>query len=71
MDADAWRDGFRAALAMAERRCDDAARYVRLRARNPEDHNVAATYEQAGAMVRALPVPAPFREPTGLEERGA
>jgi len=65
----AWREGFQAALVMAERRCEDAARYVRLRARTGEDHTVASTYEQAGAMVRALPVPEPFREPTGLEYR--
>jgi hypothetical protein len=65
----AWREGFLAALVMAERRCEDAARYVRLRARTGEDHTVASTYEQAGAMVRALPVPEPFREPTGLEYR--
>jgi hypothetical protein len=65
----AWREGFLAALAMAERRCEDAARYVRLRARSGEDHTVASTYEQAGAMVRSLPVPEPYREPTGLEYR--
>jgi hypothetical protein len=65
----AWREGFLAALVMAERRCKDAARYVRLRARTGEDHTVASTYEQAGAMVRGLPVPEPFREPTGLDYR--
>jgi hypothetical protein len=53
----AWREGFLAALAMAERRCTDAAIYVRTRARTGEDHTVASTYEQAGAMVRALPMP--------------
>jgi hypothetical protein len=53
----AWRDGFLAALAMAERRCTDAAIYVRTRARTNEDHSIANTYEQAGAMVRSLPVP--------------
>jgi hypothetical protein len=54
---------------MAERRCEDAARYVRLRARTGADHTVASTYEHAAAMVRDLPVPEPFREPTGLEYR--
>lgn len=53
----AWREGFLAALAMAERRCTDAAIYVRTRARTNEDHSIANTYEQAGAMVRALPLP--------------
>lgn len=67
---EARREGFLAALEMAERRCEDAARYVRLRARSGEDHTVANTYEQAGAMVRALPVPDAFRAPTGLEYRG-
>ena len=67
---EARREGFLAALEMAERRCEDAARYVRLRARSGEDHTVASTYEQAGAMVRALPVPDAFRVPTGLEYRG-
>jgi hypothetical protein len=67
---DARREGFLAALAMAERRCEDAARYVRLRARTGEDHTVASTYEQAGAMIRNLPVPADLREPTGLDYRG-
>ncbi len=67
---EARREGFLAALAMAERRCEDAARYVRLRARTGEDHTVASTYEQAGAMIRNLPVPADLREPTGLEYRG-
>lgn len=69
-EAAARREGFLAALEMAERRCEDAARYVRLRARSGEDHTVASTYEQAGAMVRALPVPDAFRAPTGLEYRG-
>jgi hypothetical protein len=55
---------------MAERRCEDAARYVRLRARTGADHTVASTYEHAAAMVRALPVPDDMREPTGLEYRG-
>ena len=67
---EARREGFLAALEMAERRCEDAARYVRLRARSVDDHTVASTYEQAGAMVRALPVPEVFRVPTGLEYRG-
>ena len=67
---EARREGFLVALEMAERRCEDAARYVRLRARSGEDHTVASTYEQAGAMVRALPVPEVFRVPTGLEYRG-
>jgi hypothetical protein len=67
---EARREGFLVALAMAGRRCEDAARYVRLRARSGEDHTVASTYEQAGAMIRNLPVPADIREPTGLEYRG-
>jgi len=67
---EARREGFLAALAMAERRCEDAARYVRLRARSGEDHTVASTYEHAAAMVRDLPMPADIREATGLEYRG-
>jgi hypothetical protein len=70
LGAEARREGFLAALAMAERRCEDAARYVRLRARTGEDHTVASTYEHAAAMVRDLPMPADIREPTGLEYRG-
>lgn len=67
---EARQEGFLTALAMAERRCEDAARYVRLRARTGEDHTVASTYEQAGAMIRNLPVPDDMRAPTGLEYRG-
>jgi hypothetical protein len=67
---EARREGFLAALVMAERRCMDAATYVRTRARTNEDHSIANTYEQAGTMVRAVPVPDNMREVTGLEYRG-
>jgi hypothetical protein len=67
---EARREGFLAALVMAERRCMDAATYVRTRARTNEEHSIANTYEQAGTMVRAVPVPDNLREVTGLEYRG-
>lgn len=71
-EADAWREGWNAAQAAASTKLRDMAAGMRqMRLSTSEDLCSMATLDAAANAIERIPMPAPYREPDGLMERGA
>lgn len=70
--ADGWRAGWEACrTADAGKLRDMAAGMRRMRLSTSEDLCTMATLDAAANAIERIPMPAPYREPDGLMERGA